>query len=293
MGSKNLVICDSDIGYASKLAAFLCGKRELAFQVEIYESPARMLEAKGDKRVYCMLISDEYPYEERKEIAAERTIVLASGAWEKEGAEEEAVLKYQPAGEIYKQILDICAKKGEEEFFRPCKKGKGKMIGFYSPVHRAGQTTLALCKGKELGKEENALYLNLEIYAGFGGHFRQDKSRNLSTLLYYARQETGNIGLVLTTVVKKAGDLDYVPPVVCPEDLRGVKTEEWLWIFQEILRTSIYDVLILDLSECIQGLYEILRECDAVYCLGADDRYAAAKIKQFKAALRHTGYADV
>ena len=42
MSSKNLVICDEDVNYAARLAAFFNGKRELAFQVKICGNPVEM-----------------------------------------------------------------------------------------------------------------------------------------------------------------------------------------------------------------------------------------------------------
>ena len=42
MSSRNLVICDPDTEYAARLAAFLNGKRELAFQSKnMYAVPTR------------------------------------------------------------------------------------------------------------------------------------------------------------------------------------------------------------------------------------------------------------
>ena len=42
MSSRNLVICDPETEYAARLAAFLNGKRELAFQVKTCGSPGQI-----------------------------------------------------------------------------------------------------------------------------------------------------------------------------------------------------------------------------------------------------------
>ena len=71
--------------------------------------------------------------------------------------------------------------------------------------------------------------------------------------------------------------MDYVPPAVIPEDIRDVKPGEWLWLFDEVLRTSIYDTLVLDIGDCVQGLYSILGVCDEIYMPVADDPAAASR----------------
>ena len=115
----------------------------------------------------------------------------------------------------------------------------------------------------------------------------------MSTLLYYVKQETGNLGLILTTLINRKNGVDYIPPVNCSDDLRTVTKEEWLWLFQKILCDSIYDVLVLDLGEGILGLYDILQFCDQVYMPVADDEIAASKIVQYENTLREMGYAQL
>ncbi len=293
MSSKNLVICDPETNYASRLAAFLGGKRELALQVKIYRSLDQVQEAQEDMTIHIMIVSGEYSYEQRRTVNAGKVIVLSVDGKDNLGENEISVYKYQSGNEIYMQMLQACAEDGEDEILRTGKKGKGKIIGIYSPVHRTGQTTFAINKGNELSRDHNVLYLNLETYAGLGGHFPEERGRNLSALLYYAKQETGNLGIVLSTVVKTLGSLYYVPPVLYPDDIRSVTKREWVWLFHEILRTSIYDILILDLGECIQGLHEILEICDTIYLPEADDRFAASKLVQFQESLYQTGYGEL
>lgn len=202
------------------------------------------------------------------------------------------IFKYQSGNDICAQIIQICEDM-MEGLWCVRKQERGKIIGIYSPVHRVGQTTFAIKKGKEMAKRENVLYMNLEMYAGYGGHFPERSRKDLSVLLYYMKQETGNPGLILTTLVKQMGILDYIPPAMYPEDLKTVTSEEWIRLFGRILSDSIYNVLILDLSECIQGLYDILNICDTVYMPVVRGRIASAKVRQYEEALRQSGYSGV
>lgn len=293
MSSKNLVICDTDTNYAARLAAFFNEKKELAFQVKICESLEQLQLIRTETAPDILLLNESFLKEKVSLEDVGKLIILSEKAESVQRENRTSVFKYQPGNKLVSQILESCTDDEMEGVWRISKRKQGRVIGVYSPIHRTGQTTFAIEKGRELAKKENVLYLNMEAYAGYGGHFPIEKKKTMSALLYYAKQETGNLGIVLTTLVSQMDGLDYIAPVLCTEDILTISKKEWLWLFQEILRNSIYDVLILDLSECIQGLNDILRFCDTVYVPIADDRIAASKLEQYEQTLRELGYAEV
>lgn len=290
MSSKNLVICDCDVDYVSKLAAFFNGKKELAFQVKINNSPEQVQEILKNHTVDILLINENFLKECSLEEYKGELIVLSEMRDHLSDNKWNSIFKYQTGEVILAQVLEFCSTTDIEDIWRVRKRKRGICIGLYSPVRRLGQTSYAFEKCRELSEEENVLYLNMETFSGFGD---KETQKNMSTLLYYAKQEAGNLGLILTTLICRKDGVDYIPPVLRSEDLRTVTKEEWLWLFQKILRDSIYDVLVLDLGESIQGLYDILQYCDTVYMPVADDEVAASKIEQYENNLREMGYGDV
>ena len=136
------------------------------------------------------------------------------------------------------------------------------------------------------------MYLNLETYAGIDGYFPDETQKNLSVLLYYLKQETRNLGLILAGLICQCEGVDYIPPVQIPDDLKEISADEWIWLFEEILTGSIYDVLILDIGESIQGIVKILNVCDEIYMPVSDDRSAASKIRQFERMLLQSGSSE-
>lgn len=293
MSSKQLVICDADTDYTARLCAFFCGKKELAFQVKICDSPEKLQEIKAETPDSMLLIHESFLERDVLEGWQGKIFVLSETKGTDSFEKWQAIFKYQSCDDFLTRILENCEKIDIEGVWRVRKSAVGKVIGLYSPVRRLGQTTFALEMAKELSGTANVLYLNLETYAGYEGHFAAADKKSMSTLLYYVKQESANIGVVLATLVCQIGEVDYVPPVALGEDLQTMTEKEWLWLFREIMRSSIYDVLILDLSESVQGLYEILGFCDEVYMPVADDRIAAAKIRQYEENLREMGYAQL
>lgn len=292
MSSKNLVICDREAEFASRLADYLGGKKELALQVKLCSSPEQVEAVRRETAVDILLADEGITFTEG-ELAGIPKIIRLSAAPVEAGNPVCRIFRYQPGDDIYTRLIEALAEGGMGELWTVRKKERGKLIGIYSPVHRAGQTAFALRKGMELAETSNVLYMNLETYAGIGGYFPEEEKRNLSMLLYYAKQEAGNPGLLITTLVKQMNGLDYIPPVIFPEDIRTVTVSEWLRLFGEILSHSIYDALILDLGDCVQGLFDILKACDTIYMPAADDRLAASKIYQYEEVLCRQGYGEV
>ena len=294
MSSKNLVICDPDSEYAARLAVYFSGKRELVFQVKTCSCPQQIQPILEKGTIDFLMLAEEFyePYPDEVVKTSGKLILLSSEKREICADSCPSVFKYQPAENIFTELLQICAKEKQEDILKIRKDKEGRIIGFYSPVRRLGQTAMALEMSRELSKKENVLYLNLETYAGIDGYFPDETQKNLSVLLYYLKQETRNLGLILAGLICQCEGVDYIPPVQIPDDLKEISADEWIWLFEEILTGSIYDVLILDIGESIQGIVKILNVCDEIYMPVSDDRFAASKIRQFERMLLQSGSSE-
>lgn len=292
MVSKNLVICDSEEGYAQALAMYFMRKKELAAEVQVCSTVTQVMELEKTKKIHLLFLAGEYAKEAKGKLQAEKIFLLTIGTEEADG--ENQVYKYQSGEKIVEDMIRICGPEASENesIYKGGRKQGGKIIGIFSPVHRIGKTTYGLKLGEEMAATENVLYLNLEIYGGIGGHFEEGE-QTLADVLYYARQEKGNLGLLLTTVVKHRKNLDYIVPMPVAEDVKSVKAEEWLMLIRRILEQSIYDVIILDLDEGISGVYELLRACTKIYLLYTQDLYGQAKLRQFENEVNLLGYEDI
>lgn len=292
MVSKNLVICDSEEGYAQALAMYFMRKKELAAEVQVCSTVTQVMELEKTKKIHLLFLAGEYAKEAKGKLQAEKIFLLTTGMEEADG--ENQVYKYQSGEKIVEDMIRICGPEASENesIYKGGRKQGGKIIGIFSPVHRIGKTTYGLKLGEEMAATENVLYLNLEIYGGIGGHFEEGE-QTLADVLYYARQEKGNLGLLLTTVVKHRKNLDYIVPMPVAEDVKSVKAEEWLMLIRRILEQSIYDVIILDLDEGLSGVYELLRACTKIYLLYTQDLYGQAKLRQFENEVNLLGYEDI
>ncbi len=292
MSSKICVICDHETAYAKKLADYLGGRIELALQVKLCDDLSQVAKVRGESGIDILLTDETAELSEAETRGIPYIIRITEHLITDTDNSPIPIFRYQPADQIVSRMIEVLADGNEGRLWNVRKTRSAKLIGFYSPVKRLGQTAYALKKGRELAKTKNVLYISLETFAGIGGYFPEDK-RNLSMLLYYAKQESGNPGLLITTLVKQIDGLDYIPPVLFGEDLKTVTSEEWLWLLREILNHSIYETVLLDLGDAVQGLPEILKLCDKVYMPVAGDRQAVSKIYQFEEMLCRQGYGEV
>lgn len=294
MESRNLVICDREEGFVSAFAHYLLKREEMAFQVQTCSDPAYVIKVQEKEKIDYLFISAVYSKEEREGIEAGKIFVLTGDGETTLRENETAVYKYQSGEDILAHLIKKCSIEGKAEgtFFKTIRKKQVRIIGVYSPVHRVGKTSYALRLGERLSEEANVLYLNMESYGGIEGHFTE-VSQGLSDVLYYARQEKSNLGMILTTIVGHRGKLDYVAPVQVSEDLKSVQGREWTLLIQKIMEQSIYEILILDMDEGVREIYDVLRICGEIHMMTAPDMAAESKVRQFEEELRLLGYEDI
>lgn len=168
-----------------------------------------------------------------------------------------------------------------------------KIIGNYSPIGRCMQTTFALSMGQILSKKHKTLYLNFESYSGFGYLLNREFASDLTDVLYYFNCEKEKLPYRLEGMIQTINGLDYIPPVLSYRDLAETEGREWIELFREIEKTSKYEYLILDLSDQMKGLFDVLRECFRVFTIVKEDGYAEAKLRQYEEVMKMMNYEDI
>lgn len=280
MSERNLVICDREIRYANGLGENIAERDDLAVKVYVCSNLERVLELAKDKRIHIFIVDEQFAYAQRMQIGANQIFVLARGKVTDLGEEEWAIGKYQCADEIIREVFEFYVDKTKENVMRTINKERAKLLAMYSPIHRIGKTSFAMAFGKECAKKKKVLYLNLEEYAGVD--IRQSEELNLGDLLYYLRQGNGNWWIRLQSATKKVEELDVVSPIPVVLDLKEVAWTEWELLMREIVESSLYDMVILDVGESIQGLFSLLEMCDCVYMPILEDEISVRKMHQYQ-----------
>lgn len=288
MSEKNLVVCDKELRYATGLGENISLRTEFALRVHICTSVDSAKQFREKQKLHILIIDEGFAYVEREQMDAEQTFVLTKGRCQDLGEKEKEIYKYQSADKILATVFETFCGQKENNLIKKMNTQKKKLIAVYSPIHRIGKTTFAIALGRELARTSRTLYLNLEEYADVGERFIRAEGKNLSDLLYFTRQEE-NIALRLSTMIAHMGELEYIPPVLLGADLKEISLEEWQSFLTSVLNKTVYETVILDLSESIQGLLEILQFCDKVYMPVLEDGISKQKVQRFEEMLRQMG----
>ena len=277
MNERNLVICDREIRYADSLGENISSRDDLAVKVYVCSNLEKVLELAREKPIHLLVVEEGYAYQERKQIEANQVFVLARERVADLGQEECPVGKYQCADEIIREIFEVYIDKTKEHVMRTMKKSRARLTAVYSPIHRIGKTTFAVSLGKECAKKKKVLYLNLEEYAGMP----DEEGLNLGDILYYMKQGNGNLGIRLQAAVRRNEELDYLVPIPVPQDIKEVSEKDWEMLLTELVENSVYELVILDVSESIQGLFGILERCDRIYMPVLEDAVSQRKMNRY------------
>lgn len=291
MEHKILALCDPEEDYAGQLAAYLQSYKEFPWEVQMYTGIPQLTDS-GKAREIDLLVVAESVYRPELPVEAAVTVLLNESGLLRWSCIKN-VDKYQPAENVLKELLEIYMEK-EEDFFPRLETGKQtRIVGMYSPVRRCLQTSFALTYGQILAEKYRTLYLNFEHYAGMPELLPGEKGRDLSTLLYYMKSDREKFALRMKVLVQKKGCLDYIAPAYMGQNLIYITAQEWQQFLWKIGESGEYEYVILDLSENMQGLLEILRKCCRVYMLVREDPMARCKIDQYEQILSLYEYEDV
>lgn len=287
-----LVLCDAEEEYAQLMTDYLKKQRDLPWELHTYTNMEELMVKERGMQIAVLVAAESVFCEEIKALQPGCIVILnESGVirW----PQLCNVNKYQRAENVRKELLEIYVKNTEELLPLLTRSGQTKFVGIYSPVRRCLQTTFALTLSQLLAQKHAALYLNFEHYAGITELLPDLQTRDMADLLYFLSAEGSRFRLRLQTILQKKGKLDYIPPMKAGQNLLTVTTEEWLNLLHKIQEYGEYEYVVLDLSENVQGLFQLLQRCIKIFTLTKDDRIARSKLLQYEQLLELCQHQDI
>lgn len=287
MREKIMAVCDTEEGYAFRMAEYLLEKVKLPYTVHLFTAVEELERFAGREEIEVLLIAEsawkllkeEYV---RKQVA--QLFILQESEMQTT-ADLCCISKYQSPEKVVQAILEGLA---EGDGWKGCFETSdvaAKMIGIYSPIKRCLQTSFALTLGQLLAKEHKTLYLNFEMYSGLGEILRREYQTDMMDVVYYFQSARDKLALRLPSIIQSAGGLDYIPPMQYALGIREVPGEQWLTLCQDIAAIGEYEYLILDLDDGMEGLFELLKNCHRIYTITREDPFAQAKLRQYEQML--------
>ena len=234
---KNIfAVCDLEVDYALNFMDYLNQKKNIPFEIQAFTTVESLIAYGKNIHIELLLISQKAMCRQVQELEIGKIVILSEGVHPPELDRYPSVYKYQASSDVVREVMACYgAEKAVTPVAFPVLKKTTVIYGIYSPVGRCLKTSFALTLGQILAKEKAVLYLNLEEYAGFEELMGKGFSQNLSDLLYFVRQENGNLIYKMNGMIQTVNNLDYIPPVRTPEDIRGTEWEDWENLIKEIV----------------------------------------------------------
>ncbi len=282
-----LAVCDPETEYTGRFCDYISKRGNCPFEPAAFTSREMLEKFCQTEEIAVLLISEKiYDTTLRDKVAG---ILLILSEEEEEGT----ICRYQPCEEILRSVMRNCEGYGEETVQSHNRQGSIRLIGLFSPVRRCMQTGFALTMGEMLAREHKTLYLNFESFSGFSRRLDQEFMTDMSDLIYYVTNAREALFYKLKGMTGTIRNLDYIPPVFSCMDLARITPKQWFMMLEELERHTDYEYLILDLSEQIQGLFDLLRSCEKIFTLVREDSAAMCKLYHYEKLLERAEYGDV
>lgn len=300
MNRPIIAILDKEIPYGLKLQEFLRTRKNLAFEIQVFTT-WETLQAYGKKHSIDILLVSENAYDKELQLLQIKLIVLLReiGLLREEALEKELpdkhikiLNKYQSSETLIKEVLASYGPISGQDYFTDVNY-PSKFIGIYTPVGRCLQTSFALVLGQLLAKNKKVLYLNFERISGFQELFHTKFQTDITDAMYFIKNKTNASAWKFENMVENMNQLEYIPPAAMGEDLMYITGQDWVNFFHSIRQMGIYEYIILDLSDMVNGLFDILRICSKIYTITKNDGMALAKVAEYERMLEEREYEDV
>ncbi len=304
MKQKIFAVCDLEETYAFRMAEYIVDKVTMPYALHLFTKTDELQPFLDRQEISVLLIGESAMRQLKINSGAPKIFVLKESG--QDSAQEDEVVTEPEVGTDYKYInkyqnpeqiiCEMLEQITELEGWSEERKAQGlkmKLVGIYSPVRRCLQTTFALTMGQLLAREHKVLYLNFECFSGFSMMLRKEFSADMMDMVYYFNCAKEKLATRLPSIVQNINGLDFIPPGEANLDMKGIAGEKWVELLETIGRISDYEYLILDLTDGMNGLFELLSRCYKIYTITKDDSFAMAKMNQYEKILQLNELNDI
>lgn len=289
---QTIAVLDSDEKYAMCISSLLADSVGSNAHVETYTDAEHMKEI-CEMGQLQMLVTTQQMIERLSGINGIKMLVVLTEDSDFEYENAVLIDRYQAAEVIKRKILEGLAADDGLMGTGQKKHRNRKVIGVYSPIHRSLQTTFTLTLGQMLSHHGRTLYINFENFSGFSGWMAHEFQTDIVDLFYFLDCDRKQLANRIPIAIHRLGGLDILPPASSYFDTYDRSGEKWIELFEAIESVTDYDYLLLDLSDAMQGLLQVLGYCDRIYTMVRDDLLSNAKMEQYEQWMVEHSYAEI
>ena len=303
MNKNVLIICDKDKNYCKRLDSFIRDNLSIPFDIFEITDEKRLSGFINENKNTLLLISETLFKSENvngfKHILvlkeSSKALAETDTPYGLSDADVRYMDKYQKSENITDNILSMCLEIPEiivREHREESRKNT-KIIGFYTPVSGCGQTREAISFTRGISENESALFISTDCFCTNDLIRNENYQENILDLLYFAECAEDKFSIYLERIVRHDKELDFIPASSNACQSRLITSKEYENLFKKIESTGRYSCLVIDITEGVRELFELLRICDEVYMLSKDDYDAQMRSELFMNELQRDEMFDM
>lgn len=308
MGRLKLAICDEDEIYCRRLNEYLHDNLKLNFDICSFTDLSLLTEYARQKTVSLLMIAESafYELESSMDKALFKNVMvldeenIGCGMVRDENPEDsriEYISKFQPAMRIIDGIVDFCTAYPQDfgEIATRAVTGVGKIIGFYTPIGKCGQTHFAMSMAEELAKrtEKRVIFLSFESFSSLPQILGCEWNRDITDLMYYADCDGARISLYTEKIKVTRNGVDYILPARTGAQMQDIEYEKVRSLIECLIKEIGYEYVVIDLSEHPQRFLDIASLCHRLFSIIGSGENDDFKMKIFDEILEESGYEEL
>ena len=286
-----LAILDKNTSYVKKLAGFIEKTGALPFRILAFDD-LKKLEAFCIRKPAEVLLAGESFKDHDLNGTAKQIIFLTDGSEERlvSGGEDYPLIsRYQAASEITGKVLKVLVDSPLEIATRAHATGNGesRILAFFAPGPKGFQTGTALKLCRILAKREKVIYMGFEPFSGFKARVGMclGQRSDVTELVFFLDKSKDRFRMKLSSMVGNDEGVDYISPPGDYSDFMSVTAKEWVSTIKAVCSTGVYDTVVLDLHEAMQGLFSIMDVSDRIITVVPGDKLFAERYREFRESI--------
>lgn len=287
-------------GYMPCLVDYLCKKGHQMLESRLFTNVQLLKESANNGEIDVLLAGEEVVEKiQGLDKVIPQIMLLSEGDKACEGSSYILLFKYQSAQEIVREILSQVAEDDRIQCGgQKSRRRNIEMIGVYSPFGGGGVTQYALTMIKELGKENQALYINLELFNGLDfmlprGKEKNESYRGMSEVIFYLKQRKEKLALKLESVIFSADGIDGIAAVEDYRDLYNISQEEMAQFLDVLEGQTAYSKVVFDIGYLSEASLYLMSQCSRVYIPQPQSRIQQSKEDAFRRLLIRENYDEL
>ncbi len=305
MNGQKLAICDGDSIYCRRLDEYLHGNLRLEFEIFSFTDSKILMDFCANTQVSLLIVSEKmFTLLEKNDLLSFKNILVLDETVEAgnnsftendDGMRIVHLSKYQEASKIVDSIIDFCVK-SPEDFKGVGKKASvesGNIYGFYSPISRCGQTSLAISIAKKLAQNNKVIFLSFESFSSLPEILGVSPREDITDVIYFTECEKGKLPIYLEKIKETKDGVDFILPARTALQVKDISFEKIRDLTDVLIHEAGYAYVIMDMTEYPSGFLDTLMLCDKIFTITGNNSRDEYRQKLYDEALVESGYGAI